>query len=94
MPHQAELIGLLAANALAFLVYGIDKVLAKAGRRRVPEAHLILLGGLSGGVGAWLAVTLFRHKTRKRAFRIWLALATAVGIAGWGWWLLREGGQG
>ncbi len=84
------MIALAIVNVLAFLVFAVDKALAKSGRRRVPEAHLILLGGLGAGVGAWLAMTLFRHKTRKRGFQFFLALATAAGIAGWGWWFFGE----
>ena len=91
MPSQGAIIALAAVNALAFLLFGLDKGLSKSGRRRVPEAHLILLGGLGAGVGAWLAMSLFRHKTRKRGFQLLLGLATAAGIAGWGWWMFGSG---
>lgn len=91
MPFEADVIALVAVNVLAFLLFGVDKGLAKAGRRRVPEAQLILLGGLAGGLGAWLAMALFRHKTQKRGFQFFLALTTALGVAGWGWWFFGGG---
>ncbi|MHC4472801.1 MAG: 6-phosphogluconolactonase, partial [Planctomycetota bacterium] len=37
----------------------IDKWRARRGRRRVPEAKLLLLGFLTGFVGAWCAMSLF-----------------------------------
>ena len=91
MPSTTSLIILAAVNAVAFVVYGVDKALAKSRRRRVPEAHLILLGGLGAGVGAWLGMMVFRHKTQKRGFQFFLALTTAAGIAAWGWWLFGRG---
>ena len=62
------LIYLLAANAVAFLVFGIDKWKAVKGRWRIPEKTLILLAAAGGSVGAWLAMRMFRHKTRKPVF--------------------------
>jgi uncharacterized membrane protein YsdA (DUF1294 family) len=68
---------LLAANLLAFLVYGFDKRQAVNGGWRVSEASLILLAIL-GGVGAWIGCEVHRHKTRKPAFRRWLVIAVAL----------------
>ena len=62
------LIYLLAANVAAFLVFGIDKWKAVKGRWRIPEKTLILLAAAGGSVGAWLAMRMFRHKTRKPVF--------------------------
>ena len=77
-------IGCLALNVLAFLVFGLDKWCAIRGRRRVPEFHLALLAFFTGFVGAWLGCEVFRHKTRKTSFRIKLFLAT-LGNALWVW---------
>jgi uncharacterized membrane protein YsdA (DUF1294 family) len=86
---RADVLLLLALNAVAFCAMGVDKRRARAGRSRVPEARLLLLGLLSGGLGAWLGMAAFRHKTRKRRFQLGLALATAAGAAGWVWWFRR-----
>ena len=66
---------LLIINVLALLAYGLDKLLAKLKEhapktRRIPEKTLLLLAALGGGIGAWLGMELFRHKTQHRSFRI------------------------
>lgn len=73
------LVGAGLANLLAFAVYGFDKAKAKADERRVSEATLLLLAVL-GGVGAWTACEVFRHKTRKQPFRTRLIAAVVVHI--------------
>ena len=76
---------LIAVNLLAFVIYGLDKLLAKvksrfSGTRRVPEKTLLLLAALGGGLGAWLGMELFRHKTQHRSFRILVPLCTLAWI--------------
>lgn len=65
---------IVAANVLAFLVYGYDKHQARAHGDRIPERTLLMLAVL-GGVGAWIGCEVFRHKTRKQPFRSWLVVA-------------------
>ena len=73
----AALLVLLAANILAFIVYGFDKRQAQHGRQRVSEGALILLAIL-GGIGAWIGCEVHRHKTRKQPFRAYLLLAIGL----------------
>ena len=68
---------LLAANILAFLVYGFDKRQAVHGGWRISESALILLAIL-GGFGAWIGCKGHRHKTRKQPFRTYLFIAAAL----------------
>lgn len=78
---------LLAVNALAFLIYGYDKLCAKReGARRVSEKTLLLLAVVGGSVGAILGMNFFRHKTRHAQFRygLLLILAAQVGLLVWG----------
>lgn len=75
---------LVAVNALAFLLFGYDKSLARRDQRRIPEAHLLLLMACGGLVGGWLAMSVFRHKTRKVSFRWKAVLASAVNAL-WVW---------
>ena len=70
-------LGLLAAwlvliNTVTFLIFGVDKLLAKHPRfrQRVPEKNLLLLAVVGGSVGALLGMYLFRHKTLHRVFRV------------------------
>ena len=59
-------LGLLAAwlvliNTVTFLIFGVDKLLAKHPRfrQRVPEKNLLLLAVVGGSVGALLGMYLF-----------------------------------
>ena len=56
-------------NIFAFVTYGVDKLKAKRGKRRIPEAVLLLLAVFGGSVGAWFAIGCWRHKTLHKKFR-------------------------
>lgn len=57
-------------NGLVFLLYGLDKRRAIRGEWRIPERTLLMGTWLMGGVGAYLGMRTFRHKTRPLAFCI------------------------
>lgn len=59
----------LAASAICFVVYSVDKAAAVAGRWRVSESTLIMLGVAGGWPGALVAQQILRHKSNKAAFR-------------------------
>ena len=67
--HSYVLWAILAVNALTFAAFGIDKLRATQGWRRTPESTLLALSWATGLVGGWVAMTAFRHKTRKTSFR-------------------------
>lgn len=76
---------LIFINIVALAAYGIDKLLAKLkakkpGVSRIPEKTLLLLAALGGGIGAWLGMELFRHKTQHRSFRICVPLFTLLWV--------------
>ncbi len=54
-------------NSIAFLLYAHDKRKAKSGAWRTPETLLLLVAAI-GPFGAYGAMILFRHKTRKLKF--------------------------
>jgi len=58
----------MCINTLAFIVYGIDKYMAKNNLTRVPEFILFALAILFGSVGAWSAMYFFHHKTKHLKF--------------------------
>jgi uncharacterized membrane protein YsdA (DUF1294 family) len=81
----------LLLNLVTFALFGLDKALARAGRRRVAERRLLGLALLGGTPGAYAARAVFRHKTRKQPFsghlfRIAALQAIGGGLA-LGWWL-------
>ena len=75
------LIWLGTLSALAFCLFGWDKLLAKTHRRRVPEAALLCCALMGGSAGAALGMALFHHKTRKRPFPWFVPLCLIVHVA-------------
>ena len=76
------LLWLCVMSLVTFLVMGSDKLRAKRGARRVPEARLFLLALLGGGVGGLLGMYVFRHKTRHLQFALGFPLIAAVQVLG------------
>lgn len=80
LPATIGLIYLAGINLFAFMVYGLDKLYALGGSWRITEKTLLLLALFGGTPGALLGITLFRHKTRKSSFLIWIALIMVIQI--------------
>jgi uncharacterized membrane protein YsdA (DUF1294 family) len=74
------LYGVLAMNALTFAAFGLDKWRARRARRRISEARLLVLTWATGLFGGWMAMAVFRHKTRKSGFRVKMALVTLLNL--------------
>ncbi len=74
----AALLWLVAINLWTLLRFWQDKRRAIVGGRRVPERHLLGLALLGGSPGAFAARRLFRHKTRKQPFSLYLALIALI----------------
>jgi uncharacterized membrane protein YsdA (DUF1294 family) len=79
----AALAWLGAINLWTFLRFWQDKRRAVAGERRIPERALLGLALIGGSPGAFAARSLFRHKTRKQPFSLYLMLIvlTQVSVA-------------
>ena len=50
-------------SLITFFAYGLDKLKAKANAWRIPEKVLLGLSVLGGGIGGFLGMKVFRHKT-------------------------------
>ena len=61
---------LLIINLIAFVLYGIDKKRAIRNEYRISESVLLWMARLGGGIGCWLGIKMFRHKTKHTKFRI------------------------
>ena len=70
----------LAINLITFILYGVDKRRAKRGAWRIPEKTLLTGTWLLGGVGAWLAMRMFRHKTKHIAFQVSAPVGAVLSI--------------
>ncbi len=67
-------------NMVVFCVYGYDKRCAIKDKWRVPEKVLIGLALFGGSVGAYLGMTVFRHKTKHTKFTVLVPLALLIHI--------------
>ncbi|TQR19834.1 DUF1294 domain-containing protein [Psychrobacillus vulpis] len=55
---------------IAFVVMGYDKSQAKKHGKRVRERTLWMLAIFGGGIGAYVGMQMFRHKTKHTNFRV------------------------
>ncbi len=75
------LIWLGIMSALALALFGWDKLMAKLGRSRIPEAALLGCVCFGGGAGGLLGMLLFRHKIRKAPFPLLVPLCFLLQLA-------------
>ncbi|GKV54560.1 hypothetical protein NCCP2222_05070 [Sporosarcina sp. NCCP-2222] len=61
---------ILFCSIWSCILMGYDKRQAKRKKRRIPEKTLWLFAIAGGGIGSYLGMQLFRHKTRHTSFRI------------------------
>ena len=76
---------------VTFLVYAKDKSAAQNNQWRTPESTLHMLSMAGGWVGAMVAQTYLRHKSKKPEFRLMYYLTVVINMAGW-LFLLTGGG--
>jgi uncharacterized membrane protein YsdA (DUF1294 family) len=57
-------------TVVTFILYGADKAKAKKGKWRIPEKTLLLFAACFGGLGAFLGMKIFRHKTKHTSFKV------------------------
>ena len=91
MGQKILLFYILGMTLLTFSVCGADKFAAQRQRRRVPEKVLFLLSALGGGVGMYLGMFPFRHKTKHWYFVVGMPLILAAQLAA-GVWLAGNSG--
>ena len=71
----------LLINMLTLVMYGADKMAARKGMRRVPEATLLVFGVTGGWPGAIVGQQLFRHKTQKQPFKTYFIISVIVNVS-------------
>lgn len=84
MTLEQILIGLFVAiNLVAFSIMAYDKHLSKRGgdTNRISEGMIFFMAAALGGVGVYLGMLSFGHKTRKWYFQIGIPLMTVENIA-------------
>ena len=68
-------------NLITFLMMGLDKMKAKADKRRISEKTLLTSAFVMGGTGIMAGALVFHHKTRKILFKIGMPLALIANAA-------------
>lgn len=81
MREHLVLLYLIIVNAAAMLLMLADKLKAKRGAWRIPEATLMGVAAIGGSVGALIGMYLFRHKTRHLKFTLGIPLILIAQIA-------------
>jgi len=71
---------LLGINIITLLAFALDKQRARRGHWRIPESRLLLLCLSGGSLGGWLAMYLFRHKTKHLKFSLGVPVITGVQV--------------
>ena len=72
-------------SVMTFFMYGIDKFKAQRGKWRISEKALLVSSFIGGAVGGFLAMQLFRHKTKHWYFNVVniLGLMWQIGLIVW-----------
>lgn len=74
------LIFILLMSVSAFCLMGYDKSQAKKRGQRISEKTLWTFAIFGGGIGAYLGMQLFRHKTLHTSFRVGFLMLLIVYI--------------
>ena len=85
------LIYIVIANLVAFAMYGIDKRKAIRDKWRIPEKNLLLSALFGGALGAFWAMILFHHKTKKAKFFITVPVLLVLQVILFSWLFWRLG---
>ena len=80
MTEHPILLYLIIINAAGFLLMLVDKLKAKCGAWRIPEATLLWIAVLGGSVGSLFGMYLCRHKTRHIKFTVGIPLILVIQI--------------
>ena len=69
---------LIIINLITFIVFALDKICAIKKKWRYKEISLLGMCFVGGAIGGFLAMHLFRHKTKKKLFVIGVQLIIII----------------
>ena len=72
---------LIIINIITFFIYGFDKWKAKRRKRRISEISLLALAVIGGGIGAWIGMKVWHHKTLHKKFRYGVPVILMIQVA-------------
>lgn len=80
-PSQELLIlFIIIMNFLSYSLYFLDKKRAIKKQRRISEKILLLVSFLLGGLGAWIGMKQFKHKTKQLKFKLFVPFSSVITI--------------
>ena len=65
---QALYVWIGLTGLITFITFGVDKRRAVRHQYRISEKALLVISVIGGGVGGWLGMKMFHHKTQKPKF--------------------------
>lgn len=82
LERMAEFIELyiISINIISFLLFGIDKLKARSGYRRISEVTLLSFSALGGSLGAYLGMKIWHHKTLHLKFKYGVPMLLAFQV--------------
>lgn len=75
----------IVLSLLALVMMKVDKTQAERRGQRIPEKNLWSVAILGGGIGAYVGMMMFRHKTRHTNFRIGFLVLAVLDAAALVW---------
>jgi len=64
----------LVVSLISIIITVFDKKIAGKGKRRIPEATLLIWSALGGSIAMYLTMQIIRHKTQHKKFMIGIPL--------------------
>lgn len=68
--QKIVLVYLIVINLVAYVTYGIDKKRSQHNRIRISEKTLLTFPLIGAFIGSYLAMKIFRHKTKHLSFKV------------------------
>ena len=90
VPASVYMIIIIVMSLVLFMIMGIDKRRARLGMFRVPEATLFLLALLGGGIGGFIGMYSFRHKTKHLKFVLLFPALALIQLSGFFYLLIFQ----
>lgn len=78
--EKCILVYLIIINLISFIIFALDKLYAIKKKWRYKEVTLLGLCFCGGSLGGFLAMHLFKHKTKKKVFVISIPLMMIIQI--------------
>ena len=70
----------LVVSLISVIITVFDKKIAGTGKRRIPEATLLLWSALGGSIAMYLTMHAIRHKTQHKKFMIGIPLIIVLQV--------------